>query len=115
MLYVMTLILAVVVWMVASVTRPRRSIWFSLYSLVTVVAAITVAPVLIAAGIATAADVGLFQRAILGSLNIWILAFACLTFVERRGPASKVSGRNRDEEEPRDWKQRGDIRMRSDI
>jgi hypothetical protein len=37
-----------------------------------------------AAGIATAADVGLFQRAMLGALNAWILALACITFVERR-------------------------------
>jgi len=84
MLYVMTLILAVVVWMVASATRPRPSIWVSMYSLVTVVAAIAAPPVLIAAGMATAADVGLFQRAMLGALNAWILTFACLTFVERR-------------------------------
>lgn len=84
MLYVMTLILAVVMWIVASVTHSTRSIWFSLYSLVTVVAATTAAPALIAAGIATGADVGLFQRAMLGVLNVWILTLACITFVERR-------------------------------
>jgi hypothetical protein len=91
MLYVMTLILAVVMWMVASVTRSTRSIWFSLYSLVTVVAATTAAPALIAAGIATGADVGLFQRTLLGSLNAWILAFACVTFVEHRHRSSVLA------------------------
>jgi uncharacterized protein DUF998 len=84
MLYVMTLLLAVVVWMVVSMTRPRPSYWFSSYSLVTVVAAIAAPPALIAAGIATAADVGLFQRAMLGVLNVWILALACITLIERR-------------------------------
>jgi len=91
MLYVMTLILAAVMWMVASVTRPTRSIWFSLYSLVTVVAATTAASALIATGIATAADVGLFQRAMLGVLNVWILTLACITFVERRYRSSVLA------------------------
>jgi len=84
MLYVMTLMVAVVVWMIASATHPRPSIWFAVYSLVTVVAAIGAAPALIAAGIATPADVGLFQRAMLGTLNAWILTLACVTFAERR-------------------------------
>jgi len=84
LLYILTLILAVVTWMIASATRPRPSIGFAAYSVVTVVAAIAAPPALIAAGIATAADVGLFQRAMLGVLNAWILALACVTFVERR-------------------------------
>jgi Protein of unknown function (DUF998) len=84
MLYVMTLILAVVVWMIASATHPRPSIWFSSYSLVTFVAAIAAPPALIAAGVATAADVGLFQRAMLGTLNASILTLACITFADRR-------------------------------
>ena len=79
-LYVLSLILAVVMWIVASMTHPRPSIWFASYSLVTVVAAIAAPPALLRAGIATGHDVGLFQRALLGALNAWILVFACLTY-----------------------------------
>jgi hypothetical membrane protein len=84
MLYILTLILAVVTWTIASATRPRPSTWFAAYSVVTVVAAIAAPLALIGAGIATAADVGLFQRAMLGTLNVWILALAGVTFVEHR-------------------------------
>jgi len=57
---------------------------FASYSLVTVVVAIAAPAAFIGAGIATSADVGLFQRALLGVLNGWLLVFACLTLVERR-------------------------------
>ena len=87
MLYVMTLILAVVMWMIASLTRSRPSIWFSSYSLVTVVAAIAAPPALVAAGMATWADIGLLQRAMLGTLNVWILTLACATFADRLQPS----------------------------
>ena len=86
MLYVLTLILTVVVWMIASVTRSGRSTWFASYSLLTVVVAIAAPFALIAAGMATWADVGLFQRATLGALNVWVLTLACVTFAERRYP-----------------------------
>jgi hypothetical membrane protein len=84
--YVVTLTLAALVWFIASRTGRRRSMWFSLYSLVTVVAAVASPLVLIGAGLATARDVGLFQRVSFGLLNSWILVFAygCITTDHRR-------------------------------
>jgi len=38
----------------------------------------------LAAGIAAPGDVGLFQRAWLGSLNTWMLVFACRVRVQSR-------------------------------
>ena len=75
-IYIVTLILAVLAWFVALRTRRRPPGWFAWYSLVTAVAAIAVPFALIGTGLATTADVGLFQRASFGVLNVWILVLA---------------------------------------
>src|SRR5688572_16533016 len=76
--YVVTLTLAALVWFIASLTGRRPSIWFAWYSLATVVAAVASPFALIGAGIATARDVGLFQRVSFAVLNSWILVFAAV-------------------------------------
>jgi hypothetical membrane protein len=53
--------------------------WFRGYSLASVVLAIGSPPLLLWAGAATSADVGLFQRVSFGVLNLWIFVFAALT------------------------------------
>jgi hypothetical membrane protein len=82
MTYAVTLPLAALVWFIASLTR-RRSLWFAWYSLVTVVAAVASPFALIGTGIATARDVGLFQRVSFGLLNMWILVFAAVSMAKR--------------------------------
>ena len=81
--YVVTLPLAVLVWFMASRTERWLSTWFTWYSLATVVAAVASPFALIAAGIATARDVGLFQRVSFGLLNSWILVFAAASMTNR--------------------------------
>jgi uncharacterized protein DUF998 len=74
--HLLAAISASAVWIVISGRAPRRSVWFSVFSLVTVAIAIAAAPLLIATGAADGADVGMFQRFSLGALNLWILVLA---------------------------------------
>jgi hypothetical membrane protein len=53
-----------------------RVAWLQWYSLASVVLAVSLPPLLIATGIAGGGDVGLFQRASFGVLNLWILVSA---------------------------------------
>ena len=82
--YAVTLTLAGLVWFLALRRDARSSTWFAWYSLVTVVAAVLSPFALIGAGIAAPGDVGLFQRAWFGVLNIWLLVFAVLVHVQSR-------------------------------
>jgi len=74
--FLLTAIAAAAVWVVISARTPGRSIWFSVFSLLTVALSIAAAPLLIAAGLADGADVGTFQRLSLGALNLWVLVLA---------------------------------------
>jgi hypothetical membrane protein len=80
--YGVTLTLAVLVWFLALRRDARSSKWFAWYSLVTFVAAILSPLVLIGAGLAAFRDVGLFQRAWFGVLNLWMLVFAALAHAQ---------------------------------
>ena len=53
-----------------------RKPWLRWYSLVSVVLAVSLPPLLISTGIAGSGDVGLFQRASFGVLNLWVLVCA---------------------------------------
>ncbi len=76
-----TLSIAALMWTVAArQIFGRRSGWFRWYSLTSVVLAIASPSVLMWAGAATSADVGLFQRVSFGLLNLWIFVFAALTW-----------------------------------
>jgi len=83
-MYGVTFTLAVLVWFLATWREDRPPGWFAWYSLVTVVAAVVSSFALIAAGIAAPGDIGLLQRAWLGSLNTWMLVFACRVRVQSR-------------------------------
>jgi len=83
-MYGVTFTLAVLVWFLATWREDRPPGWFAWYSLVTLVAAVVSSFALIAAGIAAPGDIGLFQRAWLGSLNTWMLVFACRVRVQSR-------------------------------
>lgn len=67
----------------------RRSGWFRWYSLTSAVMAIASPSLLMWAGAATSADVGLFQRVSFGILNLWIFVFAALTWSR---PAASAIG-----------------------
>ena len=54
----------------------KRVPWFTSYSLVTVILAVSLPPLLISTGIAGSGDAGLFQRASFGVLNLWVLVCA---------------------------------------
>jgi hypothetical protein len=70
----------VVIWSAVGERTFRTSAhWFRWYSLVTFVAAITLPSGLIRFGI-DASNVGLFQRALLGVLNLWLLVFAVVVW-----------------------------------
>jgi hypothetical protein len=78
--YVLTMGAAVFVWCV--VTEPTfrtRAHWFRWYSLATFAAAITLPLWLIRFG-SDPANVGLFQRASFGVLNLWLLVFAVVVW-----------------------------------
>lgn len=78
--YVVTMVAAVLIWSaVAEWTFTTRAHWFRWYSLATFVAAITLPWWLIRFG-TDPANVGLFQRASFGVLNLWILVFAVLVW-----------------------------------
>jgi hypothetical membrane protein len=61
--------------------------WLKWYSLVSVVLAASLPPLLISTGIAGGGDVGLFQRASFGVLNLWVLV--CAVSAYRRLAASR--------------------------
>ena len=74
-----TFALSVLTWCFAAEQMlGRRAGWFRWYSLTSVVLAIVSPILLIGSGVATSADVGLFQRVSFGLLNLWILVFAVL-------------------------------------
>jgi hypothetical membrane protein len=78
--YVVAAAAAVLVWcVVGERTFRTRAHWFRLYSLATFVAALTLPWWLIRFG-ADPANVGLFQRASFGVLNLWLLVFAVLAW-----------------------------------
>jgi hypothetical membrane protein len=83
-MYGVTFTLAVLVWFLATWRDARMPRWFAWYSLVTVVAAVVSSVALIGAGLAAPGEVGLFQRAWLGALNIWLLVFAAIECGRRR-------------------------------
>jgi hypothetical membrane protein len=74
--YMLAMGATVLLWSgVTERTFRTRAHWFRWYSLVTLVAAITLPFLLIRFGI-DSANVGLFQRASFGVLNLWTLVFA---------------------------------------
>jgi hypothetical membrane protein len=74
--YVLSMGAAVLIWCaVAERTFRTRAHWFRWYSLATFVGAITLPWWLIRAG-TDPANVGLFQRASFGILNLWLFVFA---------------------------------------
>jgi hypothetical membrane protein len=78
--YVLAIYAAVLVWCaVAERTFGTRAHWFRWYSLATFVAAITLPLWLIRFG-TDPANVGLFQRASFGVLNLWVLVFAVVVW-----------------------------------
>jgi hypothetical membrane protein len=62
-----------------------RVTWLKWYSLVSAVLAVSLPPLLISTRIAGSGDVGLFQRASFGVLNLWVLVCA----VSARRPANR--------------------------
>jgi len=86
--YVLAICAAVLIWCaVAERTFRTRAHWFRWYSLATFAAAITLPLWLSRFGTDTV-NVGLFQRASFGVLNLWILVFAVVVWwkVNRRAP-----------------------------
>lgn len=78
--YVVVACAAVLVWCVVGERTFRTPAhWFRWYSLATFVAAITLPSWLIRFGI-DPANVGLFQRASFGVLNLWMLVFAVIVW-----------------------------------
>ena len=78
--YVATALAAVLVWCaVGERTFRTRAHWFRWYSLVTFVTALTLPLWLIRFG-TDPANVGLFQRASFGVLNLWVLVFAVVVW-----------------------------------
>jgi hypothetical membrane protein len=78
--YVLALGATVLVWVaVAEQTFRTRAHWFRWYSLATFVAAVTLPLLLIRFGV-DRSNVGLFQRASFGVLNLWIFVFAVVVW-----------------------------------
>jgi hypothetical protein len=78
--YVLAMSAVVLIWCaVAEPTFRTRAHWFRWYSLATLVTAITLPLWLIRFG-ADPANVGLFQRASFGILNLWVLVFAVVVW-----------------------------------
>jgi hypothetical membrane protein len=78
--FVLAMGAAVLIWCaVAERTFRTRANWFRWYSLATFVAAITLPLWLIHFG-TDPANVGLFQRASFGVLNLWVLVFAVVVW-----------------------------------
>jgi hypothetical membrane protein len=79
--YVLATSAAVLIWCsVSERTFRTRALWFRWYSLATFVGAITVPWWLIRFGI-DPANVGLFQRASFGILNVWLFVFALVVWL----------------------------------
>jgi hypothetical membrane protein len=90
--YVVAMGSAVLIWcVVAEQTFTTRAHWFRWYSLVTLVAAMTLPLWLIRFGI-DPANVGLFQRASFGVLNLWVLVFAMLVWSRFKPDAPNLTG-----------------------
>ena len=90
--HVVTMGAAVLIWcVVAERTFRTRAHWFRWYSLATFVAAITLPLWLIRLGI-DPANVGLFQRALLGVLNLWLLVFAMVVWSRYEGARDQRAG-----------------------
>jgi hypothetical membrane protein len=78
--YVLAMGAGVLIWCtVAERTFSTRAQWFRWYSLATFVAALTFPVWLIRLG-TDPANVGLFQRASFGVLNLWVLVFALVVW-----------------------------------
>jgi hypothetical membrane protein len=91
--YVLTMVVAVLIWcVVAERTFRTRAQWFRWYSLATCVGAITLPWWLIRAGI-DPANVGLFQRASFGVLNLWVFVFAVVVWSRLNPHAPRHSSR----------------------
>jgi hypothetical protein len=87
-IYFLTLGCAVAVCGVSGTTVfGARVAWLKWYSLVSVVLAVSLPSLLISAGIAAGGDVGLFQRASFGVLNLWILVCAVSAWPHRSSVA----------------------------
>ena len=85
---------AVLVWCaVAERTFTTRAHWFRWYSLATFVAATTLPWWLIRFG-SDPANVGLFQRASFGVLNLWLFVFAVLVWSRSRTEFATSCGRS---------------------
>jgi hypothetical protein len=67
---------ACVVWVIIDARGPRRSLWYSAWSVVTIALAIGAGSLLRRTGIAEVGDVGTIQRLSLGALNLWVLGLA---------------------------------------
>jgi hypothetical membrane protein len=79
--YVLSMGGAVLIWSAVADRRFRtRARWFRWYSLATFVAALTLPWWLIRLG-TDSANVGLFQRASFGVLNLWVLVFAVVVWL----------------------------------
>jgi hypothetical membrane protein len=79
--YVLAMAAAVLIWCaVAEPAFRTRASWFRWYSLVTFVTALTLPWLLIRFG-TDPANVGLFQRASFGVLNLWVFVFAVVVWV----------------------------------
>ncbi len=82
--YLLTTCASVLVWStVRERTFKTRGHWFGWYSLATFAAAITLPWWLIRLG-SHPANVGLFQRASFGALNLWVLVFAVVMALSKR-------------------------------
>jgi len=78
--YVLAMSTAVLIWCAVGEHAFRtRAHWFRWYSLASFVAAITLPMWLIRFGVG-AGNVGLFQRASFGVLNLWLLVFAVIVW-----------------------------------
>ena len=87
-IYLLAMVAAVLIWCVAAERMFwTRAHWFRWYSLITLVAAITLPSWLIRFG-TDPANVGLFQRASFGVLNLWVLVFAVVVWSRLHAHAS---------------------------
>ena len=88
--YVLAIAAAVLIWCAAAERTFRtRAHWFRWYSLATFVAAITLPSWLIRLG-TDPANVGLFQRASFGVLNLWVLVFAVVVWSRLNAHAQTI-------------------------
>jgi hypothetical protein len=74
--FLLVAVIAAGLWIVVDAGTGARTRAFAAWSLVTVMLAIGAAPLLLATGLASNADVGTIQRVSLGALNLWLLVLA---------------------------------------